>query len=346
MDNKTGAVRVMLGGRNYSRSQFNRAVSNNRLPGSAFKPFVYMGALEFLGYTPATVVTDEQATFNIPGTAPWEPKNFEDHYYGSLILKKALMKSINVVSAKMVAQLTPQTVINVARQFGIVSPLGSHYSLALGTSPVSPLEMASAYSVIANLGMLYEPYFIQRVEDFQGNRLYEHFHRGVRRFPRKTVYPLLDMMRGVVEDGTGRIVRKMGFDHPAAGKTGTTNDSKDAWFIGFTKDITTSVWVGKDDNEPMLDRNRKGMTGSEAAAPIWVFLMQKALEGKSKLQFPVPDGIAFVDVDASTGQPPDFATREIMRVALEENGGGAAVTEYQEDAAEAETENRQANAQH
>lgn len=318
IDNKNGAVRAMLGGRNYSHSQFNRAVSNNRLPGSLFKPFVYLTAMENKGYSPATVVKDEPLTIDIPGTDSWRPQNFEEAFEGNIILKKAMMRSINIISAKLIQEVTPDQVIKTARQFGITSPLGNHFSLALGTSGVSPLEMASAFSMVANLGVYNEPFYIQRIEDYQGNTLYENFYHGVQRLSQKTVYPLLDMMRGVVEGGTAANVRRMKFDYPAGGKTGTTNDSKDAWFTGFTKDFSTSVWVGFDDNEPMLARNRRGLTGSGAAVPIWVFFMQKAMEGKSPVNFPVPDGIRFETVDVSTGYFPDKNTKEKLEVALKE----------------------------
>ncbi len=301
MENKTGAIRVLLGGRNYSHSQFNRAVSNNRMPGSSFKPFVYFTAMEKLGYSPASMVRDEPITMEIRGTQPWEPKNFEEDYAGDLILKKALMKSINVVSAKLIQQVGPEEVVKTARKFGVKSPLGAHMSLALGTSGASPLEMASAYGVIARLGMYVEPYLIQKIENFNGRVIYEHFYRSETRFPAKSIYPLLDMMQGVVDGGTGRTVRRMGFKHPAAGKTGTTNNFKDAWFTGFTRDYSTSVWVGYDSNEPMVDPKGRGLTGSGAAAPIWVFFMKKALENKSLVKFTVPDGVRIVQVNPTTG---------------------------------------------
>ncbi|MBI5428362.1 MAG: PBP1A family penicillin-binding protein [Nitrospinae bacterium] len=318
IENRNGAVRVLLGGRNYSRSQFNRAVSSNRLPGSSFKPFVYLTAMETLGYSPATVVKDEPITIDIPGSSPWEPQNFEDEFAGDIVLKKALMRSINVVSAKLVQATTPARVIETARQFGITSPLGNHLSLALGTSGVSPLEMAAAYSAIANLGVYNKPYFVQWIEDYNGNRLYEHFYLGIQRFPQKSVYPLLDMMKGVVEGGTGSVVRKMGFEHPAGGKTGTTNDFKDTWFDGFTKDLAVSVWVGYDDNHPMRDTSRHGLTGSAGAAPIWVNFMQKALEGKNKINFPVPAGIKFEKVDPQTGHLAEGGSPEGVEVAVKE----------------------------
>ena len=318
IENKTGAVRAMLGGREYSLSQFNRAVSNNRLPGSSFKPFVYHTAMETLGYSPATIIKDEPITIDIPGTAPWQPKNFNDKYVGNIVLKKALMKSLNVISAKMTRDVTPGKVIETARLFGITSPLGNHLSLGLGTSGVSPLEMAAAYSVIANLGALNEPYLIQKIEDYQGNLLYEHFYHGIQRLSQKSVYPLLDMMKGVIDEGTGRVVRKMGFKHPAGGKTGTTNDFKDAWFDGFTKDLTTTVWVGYDNNSPMINKNNKGMTGSSAAAPLWTLYMQKLLKEKDRVKFPVPEGIKFATVDAETGYLADHNTKNKIRVSVKE----------------------------
>jgi membrane carboxypeptidase/penicillin-binding protein len=272
--------------------------------------------MENLGISPATVMTDEPVILEISRDKTWEPKNFNDEYFGNLILKRALMKSLNVVSAKLVNDLTPERVIKTARQMGITSPLGENLSLALGATGVSPLEMAGAYSVIANLGILNEPYLIDRIEDFRGNTLYEHFYFGVQRFSQKSIYPLLDMMRGVVEEGTGRVVRRMGFRHPAGGKTGTTNDYKDAWFDGFTKDFSASVWVGYDSNISMVDRNGRGLTGGGASAPIWTYFMKKALSGKSQVNFPVPEGIRFVEVDSETGYISNINTQKTMKVAV------------------------------
>ena len=318
IENHSGAVRVMLGGRSYSYSQFNRAVSNNRLPGSSFKPFVYLTAMEQHGYHPASTIKDEPVSIEIPGNDPWEPKNFNNEYAGDVILKKAMMKSLNAVSAMLIQEVTPKEVIKTARQFGITSPLGNNLSLALGTSGVSPLEMASAYSTIANLGLYNEPYVIQRIEDFKANPLYENFYHGVQRFSSKSIYPLLNMMQGVVDGGTGRVVRRMGFKHPAAGKTGTTNNFKDAWFNGFTKTFSTSVWVGHDKNAPMIDGAGFGFTGGRAAAPIWVFFMQKALQGRNQTKFPIPEGIKFEKVDVHSGTLVDEQTVESMNIALKE----------------------------
>lgn len=318
IENKSGAVRAMLGGKDYSYSQFNRAVSNNRLPGSSFKPFVYFTAMEELGYSPATVVVDEPLTLDVPGSEPWSPQNFDKEFAGSIILKKALMKSINIISAKLINEVGSEKVIRTARQFGIKSPLGKNLSLSLGTSGLSPYEMASAYSVIANLGIYNEPYLIQHIEDFQGNRLYEHYYQGVQQFLPDSLFPLLNMMQGVIDRGTGRVVRRMGFRHPAGGKTGTTNDFKDAWFNAFTKDISASVWVGFDNNEPMRVKSGKGLTGASAAAPIWVFFMQKVLEGKNPVKFPVPEKVKFATVDVQTGYLADEFSLETLQVAVKE----------------------------
>ncbi|MBT6601686.1 MAG: PBP1A family penicillin-binding protein [Nitrospina sp.] len=318
IENQSGAVRVMLGGRSYSDSQFNRAASNNRLPGSSFKPFVYLTAMERNGYNPASIIRDEPISIEISGTNTWEPKNFGDKYMGDIILKKAMMKSLNVVSVKLIQEVTPEKVIKIARQFGVTSRLGKNLSLALGTSGVSPLEMASAYSTIANLGVYNEPYFIERIEDFKGSPLYENFYHGVQNYAPKSIYPLLNMMQGVVDGGTARIIRKMGFKHPAGGKTGTTNNFKDSWFNGFTKTFSTSVWVGYDDNEPMVDQAENGLTGASAAAPIWAFYMQKALQGKNLINFPIPEGIKFEKVDVNTGTLADNQSTETMNVAVKE----------------------------
>ena len=318
VENQSGAVRVMLGGRSYSNSQFNRAVSNNRLPGSSFKPFVYLTAMERNGFNPASIVKDEPVVIEILGSSPWEPRNFSDKYAGDIILKKAMMRSLNSVSVKLIQEVTPEKVIKAARQFGVTSPLGNNLSLALGTSGVSPLEMASAYSTIANLGIYNEPYFVERIEDFKGNPLYENFYHGVQNYAPKSIYPLLNMMQGVIDGGTGRIVRQMGFKHPAGGKTGTTNNFKDSWFDGFTKDFSTSVWVGYDNNEPMIDRHAHGLTGASAAAPIWTLYMEKALQGKNQIKFSIPEGIKFEKVDVYTGTLADSQSIETMNVAVKE----------------------------
>jgi 1A family penicillin-binding protein len=316
IDNNSGAVRVMLGGTSYEKSQFNRALSINRMVGSSFKPFVYMSAMQNLGYHPGTVLVDEPMIFELPHNKKWEPANYNDEYMGPIVLKKALAKSLNVISAKLIFKVQPKKVVQTARKFGFTSPLRENFSLALGATGASPLELASAYSVIANLGEYRDPYYVSKIEDYQGNVLYEHFIEGEKRFEPGEIYPLLDMMQGVMDDGSGRVIRRMGFKHPAAGKTGTTNAFRDAWFTGFTKDLTTSVWVGYDDNESMFRPNEKGVTGAHAAAPIWGLVMDKALEDSEMIIFPVPREIRFEYANVSDGYYEPKSSKATIKVAL------------------------------
>jgi 1A family penicillin-binding protein len=316
IDNKSGAVRVMIGGTSYEKSQFNRALSTNRMVGSSFKPVVYMSAMQNLGYHPGTVLVDEPMLFELPHNKKWEPANYNDEYMGPVVLKKALAKSLNVISAKLMFKVKPAEVVKTARKFGFTSPIRENFSLALGATGASPLELASAYSTIANLGEHIDPFYVSKIEDYQGNILYEHFIEAEKRFEPAAVYPLLDMMQGVMDDGSGRVVRRMGFKHPAAGKTGTTNAFRDAWFTGFTKDLTTSVWVGYDDNESMFRPNEKGVTGAHAAAPIWGLVMEQALKGSEKKNFPIPSEIRFEYANISDGFYEPEKSITTVRVAL------------------------------
>ena len=316
IDNRSGAVRVMIGGTSYEKSQFNRALSTNRMVGSSFKPVVYMSAMQNLGYHPGTVLVDEPMLFELPHNKKWEPANYNDEYMGPVVLKKALAKSLNVISAKLIFKVKPVEVVKTARKFGFTSPIRENFSLALGATGASPLELASAYSTIANLGEHIDPFYVSKIEDYQGNILYEHFIEAEKRFEPEDVYPLLDMMQGVMDDGSGRVIRRMGFKHPAAGKTGTTNAFRDAWFTGFTKELTTSVWVGYDDNESMYRPNQKGVTGSHAAAPIWGLVMEQALMGSEQKIFPIPNEIRFEYANISDGFYEPEKSKETVRVAL------------------------------
>jgi 1A family penicillin-binding protein len=319
LDNQDGAIRVMIGGRNYKNSNFNRAISNKRLPGSAFKPFIYMSAMENLGFNPGTVVLDEPVSIYIKGSGLWKPKNYNEKYFGPITLKYALAKSLNSVAAKLVFLLKPKTVIETARKFGIKSPLGNNLSLALGSSGVSPLEIASAYSVIANSGNYYQPYAIKRVEDFTGNTIFKYLPLAERRFSETSIYPLLDMMKGVMDNGSGRVVRKIGFKNPAGGKTGTTNNSNDGWFVGFNKEYSTAIWGGYDHNKIMLGPNGKGLTGSQIAGPIWASFYKKIMKGKTSNDFNIPRGIKFVRVNRYSGLLDDKENPDTFKVAINQD---------------------------
>jgi penicillin-binding protein 1A len=317
IDNRSGAVRVMLGGLDPSRSQFNRAISRNRMAGSSFKPIVYMSAFENLHYHPGTVVVDEPVALNIPGVTTWTPENFDSRFQGPVVLKKALAQSLNIVSVKLMHRLKPARVIATARKFGLQAPLSNHYSLALGTAGLSPLDLASVYSVIANLGVYREPFFISRIEDPAGHPLFKHWTENQRRFSEQRVYPLLDMMQGVIENGSGRVIRRLGFADPAGGKTGTTNDFRDAWFTGFSRHLSTSVWVGDDKNASLIGPSGKGLTGLHAAAPIWASFMKAAHAGLPARDFIPPAGIRFEYADAHSGVRAARDAKNALRLALE-----------------------------
>lgn len=303
LDPKTGGIRALVGGRDYKRAPFNRAMSNNRHAGSAFKLFTYFAALDEGLVSSKTVLVDEPVKFKIYNQV-WEPRNFEKTYDGPMILKWALMESKNVIAAKLIDKVHPETVVKYAHQLGIESPLEAHLSLALGSVGVSPFEMAAAYSTIANEGIRRKPFMVKRIESPQDQPIQKQEIESKRVFDPQTCYVMLDMLRGVVEGGTGKGVRRLGFRRPCAGKTGTTNDYRDAWFIGFTPDLVTAVWVGFDDNRPMKDKNGVGLTGGRAALPIWTQFMQKALANTPFSDFPIPPGIEFEQVDPRTGTGP------------------------------------------
>ena len=303
IDAKTGAVVAMVGGRDFARSQFNRAVSNNRLAGSSFKPFIYLAALDKGVVTPKSVLVDEETEFKF-GNQTWIPRNFENEYQGPVTVKWALMHSINVIAAKLIERVTPEVVVEYAHRVGIKSQLKPNLSLALGATGVSPLEMAGAYNTFANEGILRQPFLIKEIRTFEQVSLERNSIKSSRVIDSQTVYLLIDMLKGVVDNGTGRSVRAYGFERPCAGKTGTTNDFRDAWFLGFTPELVTAVWVGFDDNREMRDKNGYGITGAKGAIPIWVRYMKRALANTPYSDFPIPPGIEFQTIDPRTGAGP------------------------------------------
>ena len=316
---QSGAVKALVGGRRYSETAYNRAVQNHRQAGSGFKPFTYYTALEKLGYSPATVLVDRPLTIPVRGAQDWQPRNFSRTFHGPMILKKALMESVNTIAAQLIENSGPEAVVSTAQRCGIRSALQPVYSLALGTSGVSPLEMASAFATFANGGVRHAPFWIERIEDSQGHILEEHIVSGRRVLEPDLSYQIVDMMEGVLDRGSGRIVRRLGFTLPAAGKTGTTNSYQDAWFTGFTPTVSTSVWVGFDKERPLRDKNGVGITGGRGAAPIWARFMTRAMDGEPARDFAVPEGIHIEVVDPQTGRSPDNLSRERLQVALTEN---------------------------
>lgn len=318
----SGAIKALVGGRSYAETEYNRAIANSRLPGSGFKPFLYYTAFDLLGLTPASVVIDQPVNIPVAGAPDWKPKNFDRDYIGPVILKRAFTHSINTVAAQLVAQVGPDAVIDTARRCGIQSSLSPVYSVALGTSGASPLEMASAYATFASGGMHYTPFAIWRVEDALGQVLEEHIVSGLQVLKTPLAYQVVDMMQGVIADGTGRVVRKMGFRKPAAGKTGTTNGYLDAWFTGFTSTLSASVWVGYDRGVGLKDAYRGGITGGRGAAPIWTRFMLRATEGDPPRPFIQPSGIQFDTRHAATGRTTYPGDPDAVRVALQRDAGG------------------------
>jgi penicillin-binding protein 1A len=221
-----------------------------------------------------------------------------------MILKRALAHSVNSIAAQLVERVGPQAVIDVARRCGIKSTLAPVPSVALGTSGVSPLEMAAAFASLATGGIRHDPFWIRRVEDSSGRTLEERILSGRRTLDASIAFQLVDMMRAVLDEGTGAVVRQRGFQLPAAGKTGTTDDFNDAWFTAFTPTLSVCVWVGFDRGLSMRDAQGRGITGARGAAPIWAEFMRKATAGEPRRDFVVPADIRFVQVNPVSGQPP------------------------------------------
>ncbi len=292
---QTGHVKAMVGGYDFFRSEFNRAVQAKRQPGSAFKPFVYVAALE-AGFTAATRVEDSPVIYPVGrnGNA-WKPENYDRVFRGPTTLQQAVEDSVNVVTVKVQEQVGITSTIQVARRFGITSPLTLDLTLALGSSDLSLLELTSAYSAFANQGIWVPSTTIRYVTDPQGRLLEEHLPEGREAASPETAYVVTHMLKGVVERGTGQGAKALG--RPVAAKTGTTNDYSNAWFVGYTPRLTTGVWVGYD-RPRSLGRDE---TGSRVAVPIWTSYMQKVLTGTPKEDFPIPDGVVLapVDLDAS-----------------------------------------------
>jgi penicillin-binding protein 1A len=292
----TGRVICMVGGRNFEKSQFNRCTQAQRQPGSSFKPVIYAAALD-KGYSEASILIDSPISYNDhTAKGSWTPSNYDRQFWGPILLRKALIHSRNVVTVKLLEAIGVNYTINYARQLGIISPLTPTLALALGASDVTLQELLTAYSSFPGLGERVEPYVIEKVLDRYGNLIEEHQIKKEQVISAKTAYLMTDLLQGVVREGTGTKAREL--NRPAAGKTGTTNELKDAWFIGYTPSVLTGVWVGYDDHTVSLG---KGETGGHAACPIWVYFMKEYLKDKPVETFTIPDGIVFAKISGSSG---------------------------------------------
>jgi penicillin-binding protein 1A len=274
IDPLSGEVRSMAGGYDYNQSQFNRVTQSLRQPGSSFKPIVYLAAVDKFSYTPSTIVHDIPRSFRV-GDTVWTPANFDEKFLGPITLRTALEKSRNLVSADIVSRIGVDAAIEYARLLGIVSPLGRNLSLSLGSSEVSPLEITRAYGVFPAKGLLFDSVFVTKITDRFGQVIYDYEaekpHQAKRVINENSAFVLAHMMKGVIEHGTGYKVKELG--RPVAGKTGTSNDQMDTWFVGYTPQWVCGVWVGFDQKKTIGPKE----TGGVVSAPIWLTFMRDFL---------------------------------------------------------------------
>jgi penicillin-binding protein 1A len=296
IDPATGEIKALVGGYDFNRSQFDRAIQARRQAGSAFKPFVYTAALD-AGYTLADTVFDEPSVFIDPATGDeYQPNNYYRKYYGITTLREAMEESRNIVAVKLLNQVGFGRTIEIARRMGITSPLQPYPSMALGTMEVSLHDLTTAYSIFPNQGVRVEPHFIRYVADREG-RIREEAKPKVIEVLRADVgYVMTYLLEGVTESGTGAAAA-LALNRAVAGKTGTTDDLADAWFVGFSPSLVAGVWVGFDEKRSLGE----GETGARAALPIWIDFMKASHEGRPPEKFTRPANVQYVPIDRRTG---------------------------------------------
>jgi penicillin-binding protein 1A len=317
MDPHTGRVLAMVGGFSYGNSQFNRAVQALRQPGSSFKPIVYAAALDN-GYSPASVLLDAPIEFKMQNGDVWKPKNYEKSFFGPSTLRRGIEQSRNTMTVRLADDLGMTKIADLAQRLGIYEKMPLQLSMALGAGETTLLKMTTAYSIIANGGKKVEATVIDRIQDRHGKTIYRHDNRDCTACKQETydpnapepgfvdtreqvmnpytAYQITSMMEGVVERGTGKKVQIVG--KPVAGKTGTSNEERDAWFVGFTPDLAVGVYIGYDNPKPM----GKGRTGGEVAAPVVADFMRLALRDKAAIPFRVPRAIELIPIHVNTGK--------------------------------------------
>lgn len=339
-DVKTGEILAMIGGRNFRVSQFNRATQAYRQPGSSFKPIIYTAALEN-GFKATTILEDAPLVYLNDGRdwylasrttdflltldkktledpmKTWVPQNYKRKYRGLVTFRQALEHSLNSVAIRILETITPAKAISYARKMGITSPLTNTLSLALGSSDVTLYEMVRAFGTLANYGVRTKPYAIKKVVDRDGRVLLENRPEEEEVMSAATSFVMTYIMKGVIDRGTARAIR--GIDSESAGKTGTTNDNTDAWFIGYTPEIVCGVWVGFDDKTPLGE----GMTGGRVAAPIWRDLIKTYT--KTQTEFSIPRGVVLKCIDPATGL---LASEDQTKTFTEAFISGTEPTEY------------------
>ncbi len=295
IDPRNGSIRAMVGGYDFVLSEYNRAISARRQPGSAFKPIIYATAINE-GLTPATPVLDAPIVYEDQETGKiWKPENYEKRFYGVISLRDALIHSRNLATVRLLERVGIKDAVELSRELGIASPLNYDLSLSLGSSSITLQELTGAYGVFANQGFLNKPYSIKNVQDSDQQSLEQILFEPRQVLSIEKAYLITNMLYDVVQRGTGR--RAKVITRPVAGKTGTTNDFTDAWFVGYTPNLSVGVWVGFDDRRTLGNRE----SGANAALPIWIAFMKEALEQLPVIPFEIPDEIQFVKVDPATG---------------------------------------------
>ena len=314
VDPRTGEVLAFVGGRSYNQSQYNRVVSARRQPGSVFKPFVYLAAFERAqaegrnDLTPATVVWDEPTEFTF-NAQTWSPNNYDGEYDGPITLRRALALSRNIAAVKVAESAGYEEVASLWKRVGAGTPPRPYPAIALGVFEATPFEIATAYTMFPNGGTIRPLHAIARL--VAGGKELPVQTAAPRSVARPdTTFLVTNMMRSVINEGTGASARAAGFALDAAGKSGTTNDLRDAWFVGFTPELLTVVWVGMDDNQPV------GLSGTQAALPIWTAFMARALAGRPNALFVTPEGITFAEIDRDTGKVAAAGCPRIFREAF------------------------------
>ena len=311
LDIETGAIRAVVGGFDFERSEFNRAIQARRQPGSSFKPFAYGAALATGRLAPTSLLLDEPFTWIDPvSDEPYEPQNYDGQHLGWITMRKAFEGSRNVPAVRMVHDIGPENVVALARRLGIRGELLPVLSITLGSSGVTLLEMVSAYSAFPNQGVRMEPFFVARITDRDGRELERFYPETASVIPADLAYVITHLLEGVVARGTAAGARRLG--RPVAGKTGTTNEFTDAWFIGFDPEIAAAVWIGNDGNETLGERE----SGARVALPAWVRFMETGRPDPPRHGFRAPPTVALVAVDLESGQPSEGGPNTIMEAFL------------------------------
>ena len=294
---QTGEIVTMIGGYDYQRSQFNRVTLARRQPGSSFKPFVYLSAIEALNYTPSTIVPDTPISLVAGDGKLWTPGNFDGKFLGPITMRTALQRSRNVVSVYLIQKLGMDRVIETAQRMGLTTPIPRNLSIALGSAEVEMLQEVRAYGAFATEGWLADPMIVTKIVDREGKTVFEGFPKQKRVIAEDDAFLMAHMMKGVIDRGTATVLKKLG--RPIAGKTGTTNDHMDCWFLGYTPEWVGGVWVGFD----KLKSIGREETGGRAAAPIWMYFMHPFLSGTPVTDFDPTDGVYPLAVNVESGRP-------------------------------------------